>query len=347
MIKKITLSLLFILITTLTFAQKYEFKTTIDLEASKVKSQGLTGTCWSFSTTSFLESEVFRITKKNIDLSEMYTVRNIYEDKAWDYVMRQGKIQFGQGGLAHDVINSVKKYGIVPEVTFSGVPGEKATYNHSKLVPQLKKILDSFIKSPKTIDWKKGIHKVLDKEIGVIPTFFNYEGKTKTPKSFAKELGIDPDNYVTITSFTHKKPFEKFVLQIPDNFSCGSMTNVSLEDFENIVDHALKKGFTVALDIDVSEKTFSAKYGVAFIPESENDNKKGLKEMVLEKKITKEFRQQEFENYDTTDDHLMHIVGLVKDQKGNEYYKVKNSWGSNVNELVITDLYMLVKLILN
>ncbi len=313
-------------------AQEYKFTPVVDIEASSVKSQGNTGTCWSFSTSSFIESEIYRITKKNIDISEMYTVRNIYEDKAWNYVMRQGKIQFSQGGLAHDVINSIRDNGLVPEITFSGIKLDDKTYNHTKIVPAVKTILDSYIKNDKHSDnpnWKAAISKILDTEIGKIPTEFTYENEKYTPKQFAKMLQLNTDNYVTLTSFTHVPYNKSFVLNIPDNFSNGSMYNLPLNDFVKLTTDALINGYTIALDVDVSEKTFSAKYGKAIIPFNESDQEKSLKELVLEKEITPEYRQQEFENYNTTDDHLMHIVGIIQDQNGNKYFKVKNSWGGN------------------
>ncbi len=312
-------------------AQKRHFTTVADIESSAVKSQGRTGTCWSFSTSSFLESEVYKKSGKHVDISEMYTVRNTYPIKAWNYVMRQGKTQFSEGGLSHDVINSIKKYGLVPESFFTGVK-VAGTYNHSNIVAKLKKVLDAYVKNDKDSDfpnWKKEVSTILDEEIGVCLEQFNYEGVTYTPMSFLKYLDIEPTDYISITSFAHQPYFTSFILNIPDNFSNGSFYNVPLADFAKIVDEALQKGYTLALDCDVSEKTFSAKYGVAFVPKNEDDKEKGLTELVPEQIITPELRQREFENYNTTDDHLMHIVGMVKDQKGNEYYKVKNSWGGN------------------
>ncbi len=330
--RKIGISLAIILLfISCTSAQKRHFTPVIDIESSSVKSQGQTGTCWSFSTSSFLESEVYKKTGEHVDISEMYTVRNTYPTKAWNYVMRQGKIQFSEGGLAHDVINSIGKYGVVPESSFTGVKVDGA-YNHSELVGKLKKVLDAYIKNDKDSsypDWKKVTDSILNQEIGEAPKEFTYEGITYTPTSYLKHLKINPADYISVTSFAHKPYYTSFVLNIPDNFSNGNFYNVPLEDFTKIIDTALEKGYTLALDCDVSEKTFSAKYGVAFVPKNPKDQEKGLTKYVPEKKITSELRQQEFENYNTTDDHLMHIVGIVKDAQGNEYYKVKNSWGSN------------------
>ena len=313
------------------FAQDYSFTPVIDLDATEVKSQDNTGTCWSFSTTSFLESEIIRITGKKIDISEMYNVRNTYSKKAWTYVMRQGNAQFGQGALAHDVINSVREFGLVPETEFTGLIGTETTYNHTEVAGILKAMLDKYVSTRGELspNWKRAIESVLDVYLGAKPTQFTYEGKSYTPQTFAAYTKLNMDDYVTITSFTHQPYYSSFILNIPDNFSNGSMYNVPLDDFIAVINNALEKGYTVAWDTDVSEKTFSAKNGVAFIPEDTEDITKGLTEIVKEKNITADYRQQEFENFNTTDDHLMHITGTVKDQNGNIYYKVKNSWGTN------------------
>jgi len=331
MIKQI-LTLAIVLYSITFYSQQYEFTDVIDIDASSVKSQGNTGTCWSFSTSSFIESEITRLTGKHVDVSEMFTVRNTYNDKAWNYVMRQGKSQFSEGGLAHDVINAIEENGLVPEVVFEGVKTESKIYNHHLIIPQMKKVLDAYIKDDTDSEfpnWKAETTKILDDEIGEVPSKFNYDNTNYTPKSFAKALKIEAKNYVTISSFTQAPFYKPFVLNIPDNFSNGSMFNVPLKDLVAVVDNALKKGYTIALDVDVSEKTFSAKNGVAVLPNDKEENKKALTELVTEKNVTQEYRQTEFENYNTTDDHLMHIVGVVKDQNENRYYKVKNSWGGN------------------
>ncbi|GAA3606262.1 C1 family peptidase [Flavivirga amylovorans] len=318
-----------IFFTLLTYSQSYDFKTIIDLEATNVISQGNTGTCWSFSTSSFLESEIIRLTGQKIDLSEMYNVRHTYLNKSWNYVMRQGKAQFSQGGLAHDVINSISEHGFVPNSVYSGLLNGNEKHNHSKLEDTLKKTLDLYIKEPKTFDWKKRTHDILDTFLGENVESFDYEGTQYTPLSFMKKVKIDPKNYITLTSFSHKPNYINFILNIPDNFSNGTFFNVPIDELTNIVNNALEKGFTIELDCDVSEKTFSAKHGLAIIPVDGVNIENALVNLSKEKEVTQEFRQQEFENYNTTDDHLMHITGLLKDQNGTTYYKVKNSWGKN------------------
>ncbi len=329
--KSLLFGFLSLVISSLAFSQEYKFSPIYDIEATEVKSQDITGTCWSYSTSSFLESEIMRLTGKKIDVSEMYTVRNTYSKKAWNYLMRQGKAQFSQGGLAHDVMNSIRVNGLVPEYAYTGLDTGKTKHNHTEMVEVIKGMLNVYIDNPaRTLSpkWKTAVESVLDVYLGEKPASFNYEGVQYTPESFLEMTKINPDDYVTITSFTHQPYNTSFILSIPDNFSNGSFYNVPLDQMMDVIDHALKNGFTVELDCDVSEKTFSSKTGVAVVPEDSADNKKAAKEIVAEKTIDAKYRQQEFENFHTTDDHLMHITGLLKDQNGTKYYKVKNSWGT-------------------
>ncbi len=311
-------------------AQNYDFKVVVDNDATPVISQGRSGTCWSFATSSFLESEIKRITGEWVDISEMYSVRVTYEDKAWAYVMRQGKIQFGEGGLAHDVIHAVASGGIVPDAAFDKMTNSKGQLDHSGLVGKMKKIMDDYIKNgakEKNPRWKQDIDSVLDRKVGRKPVSFTYNNKVYTPKEFQNYVHIKPEDYITLTSFTHKPYYENFILNIPDNYSNGSFLNLPLDELVDVSIEALKKGYTLALDADVSEPAFSAKYGIAVLPEDERLLKKSMTEMVDEIVVTPALRQKEFENFHTTDDHLMHITGLVKDAKGRIYFKVKNSWG--------------------
>ncbi|WP_040278453.1 C1 family peptidase [Psychroserpens damuponensis] len=318
---------LFTLTCLFSFSQSYEFETTIDLETTDVISQGNTGTCWSFSTSSFLESEITRLTGKYIDLSEMYTVKHTYVDKAWNYVMRQGKAQFSQGGLGHDVINSMSQYGLVPNNVYTGLSNDEIKHNHSKLADSLKTVVTTYLDDTKAYpsNWKQDVEHTLDFYLGKDIKTFTYDGKTYTPQSFLEMTTLNPKDYISITSFTHKPYYSNFVLNIPDNFSNGDFYNVTLDDLVAVTNHALQNGFSIELDCDVSEKTFSSQHGLAIIPA--NDTVDALITVSEEKDITPEYRQQEFENFNTTDDHLMHITGMLKDQNGTTYYKVKNSWG--------------------
>lgn len=318
------------------FSQSYTFKTEIDLETTDVISQGITGTCWSFSTSSFLESEIMRLTENQIDISEMYQVRHTYPKKAWNYVMRQGKAQFSEGGLAHDVMNSIRDHGLVPQSVYSGMEVGETKHNHAELVAVLKGMLDVYIDNPgKRLSpkWQTVVNQTLDTYLGKDISTFKYDGKEYTPKSFQTRTQIKPDNYISITSFTHAPYYSPFILNIPDNFSNGSFYNVPLDALMATINNALENGFTVALDCDVSENTFSAKHGIAVIPEDDATAAEAIISMRPEKNITPEFRQQEFESYATTDDHLMHITGTLTDQNGTKYYKVKNSWGTDENRV--------------
>ncbi len=308
-----------------TFSQKYDFQTITNIEVTPIITQQNTGTCWSFSTTSFLEAEIIRTTGKQIDLSEMYNVRNIYMDKADNYIMRQGKAQFSEGGLNHDVINSARKYGIALQRNYLGKINPDDKYDHSKMVIELEEILKkTVVETPaKYPNWKADYIAVLDKYMGKSENV-----KAINPVTILADYKINLNDYVTITSFTHEPVYSKFILNIPDNFSNGYFYNLPLDEFVQNIDYALDNGFSLALDSDVSEKTFSGPKGIAVIPEKTEDVTVILDEIRPEKKITSDFRQSEFENYNTVDDHLMHIVGKAKDQEGNLYYKVKNSWGT-------------------
>lgn len=322
-----------ILISIFSFGQQaYQFNNLIDLETTPVISQGVTGTCWSFSSTSFLESEIIRITGKQIDLSEMYTVRNTYPKKAENYIMRQGKAQFSEGGLAHDVMNSVRQFGLVPQQVYSGIPGTQKGHNHAEMIAVLSSMLETYVKNPgRTLStkWRDATEAMLDIYLGENVSEFNFEGKSYNPQSFAEMTGIDPDDYLTLTSFDHAPFYQSFILNIPDNWSNGAMYNLPLDEMMQVVDQALEKGFTVELDCDVSERSFSSKDGVAVVPFSSENTVKALQGIYPERKIDQDYRQEEFENYHTTDDHLMHITGLLEDQNGTRYYKVKNSWGTD------------------
>ncbi len=335
--KKLLFTLLITSITTISFAQKKEgnkFTPIYDIETTKVKSQGNTGTCWSFSASSFIESEIFRKKGIVIDISEMYSVRNTYEKKAENYILRQGKAQFSEGSLAHDVMNAVKENGLVPEVVYAGNVSLTGIHDHAEMFKALDTLVNSFVKTPKVVqkNWSDATNSVLDKYLGKEPNSFKFDNKIYTPKSFQKAMDINPEDYVTLTSFTHHPYYETFILEIPDNFSNGAFYNLPLDEYVSVIEYALSKGYTVALDTDVSEKSFSSKSGMATLPKEENNDSAGVEKKInlsnLEKVVTPENRQTEFLNYNTTDDHLMHITGLLKDQQGNKYYKVKNSWGT-------------------
>ncbi len=306
---------------------QYEFTNDYELPCTSVKSQDNTGTCWSFSTVSFLESEVLRLTGKSVDLSEMAVVNTIYKDKANNYVLRQGKAQFGEGGLSHDVTHAVKLNGLVPESAFSGNKDANGRYNHAQLVGELKGLLDSLISQRKLeLSWRRGVNEVIDEGVGMVPGKFEYEGQRYSARSFADALKINPDDYITFTSFAHHPFYTSFILEIPDNYSNGTYYNVPMQDLYSITTNAVQNGFSVAWDADVSERGFNARLGIAVVP-AEDAYKSAFKAPVAEQIINQKKRQAAFESYETTDDHLMHIVGMAHDQRDTPYFIVKNSWG--------------------
>ena len=326
MFKKFILLSLLTISSFSTFAQ-YQFTETSKVNCTTIKNQENTGTCWSFSTVSFLESELLRMGQGEHDLSEMYIVRSIYQDKARNYVLRQGKANFSQGSLAHDVIRAYKMGGIVPESVFDGKLSDTDSHDHSELEIALKSILDGIVKqknpSPR---WAGSIDAIMDNYMGDAPEKFVYQEKEYTPASFAKSLKINPEEYLSFTSYMHHPYFKACILEIPDNYSNGSYINLQMGDVERIVDNALANGFTVSWDGDVSEKGFSSRNGIAVLPVDEN-RKDLFTTPGAEIKVTQELRQETFMNYSTTDDHLMHIVGTATDQNGMKYYIIKNSWG--------------------
>ncbi|MEO1712100.1 MAG: C1 family peptidase, partial [Bacteroidota bacterium] len=314
----------------------FQFEDIVDIEALPVKNQGASGTCWSYCSNSFLESEMIRMGKEPIDLSEMLTVRNVYEEKAERYVRMHGHLNFGQGGALPDVIDMYRKYGAVPYEAYSGLEYGTDINRHGEMESMMVGMLDAVIKNRNkqlTPVWKEAIGGVLDVYLGDYPSEFEYEGKTYTPITFAEEhVGINPDDYVQITSWSHQPYYEPMVIMVPDNWNYGLSYNVEMDDMIAVLDNAIKNGYTISWAADVSEKYFSWKNGIAYVPT------KPYKKMSAEERetifagpqeemvITSELRQAAYDNYTTTDDHGMQIVGLAKDQNGQEWYKVKNSW---------------------
>lgn len=320
----------------------FEFTTVIDLEATPVKNQGRSGTCWSYATTGFVESEMLRMGKDPVDISEMYTVRNVYYDKALKYVRLHGYLNFAQGGALPDVMYVIARYGAMPQSEYEGLDYGTDINNHGELEAVLKSMLDEVIKNKNgqlTPVWKEAIDATLDAYLGEVPEEFKWEGKTYTPRSFADDvLGINPDDYVQLTSFTHHPMNSEVMIQVPDNWAWGTAYNVPLQDMMDALDNALNEGYSVAWATDVSEKGFSLRNGVAIVPAKDYaEMTKAEREAMFdgpkeEKEITQENRQLAYDNYETTDDHGMLITGMVKDQEGNIYYIVKNSWGARDND---------------
>lgn len=297
-------------------ASAQQFTVVKDNAHGNVENQCKTGTCWSFATTSFIESEIIRKGFKPVDLSEMYNVRLTYPKKAESYVRFQGKQQFGPGGLSHDVLAIIDEFGIVPEEAFSGFVNGSASYDHETLDAKLSELVNEALKNP-TNSYQKSVIEVLNNEIGETPREFKFNGASYTPASFRDAMKINAKEYVCLTSFTHHPFYSSFVLEVPDNWSKQAYYNLPLDEFQRVADVALSKGYTVAWDADVSEETFDARKGFAYVNNFQD-----------EPKIDQAKRQEAFDSYETTDDHLMHITGTAKDEKGNPYYLVKNSWGT-------------------
>lgn len=334
-------------------AEGYQFETIKEVKTTPVKNQYRSGTCWSFSTLSFIETEILRKGGDMIDLSEMWVVRHVYSDKAKRHVRMHGHFNFGGGGALNDPLDVMKKYGLVPENTYAGLKYGEEKHVHGELDNVLSEYVEAVIENKNrelTTAWHNGFNGILDAYLGKEPEKFEYEGETYTPEKFTQEyVDINPDDYVYLTSYTHHPFYEKFIIEVPDNWSWQEFNNVKLDELITIMDNAIENGYSIGWASDVSEKGFSWRNGVAIVPQTdieelagsekekweEMTDKERQKQMysfdepVPEKKITQEMRQEGFDRYKTTDDHGMHIIGLAKDQNGKEYYKVKNSWDTD------------------
>ena len=314
---------------TLAFTQEnQDFRFTINRELphTSVKNQARTQTCWSFSGLSFFESEMLRQGKPEVDLSEMFIVNHCYRNKADKFVRMKGNTNFGSGGIFYDILDVTKKYGLVPEQTYQGIKYDKDKHDHVEMDTLLRKMVEKVIKkqnAPVSSSWRDSLQKIVDSYLGDLPSSFDYQGKTYTPKTFVSNFcDINPDDYIQITSFSHHPFYQPFILEVPDNWNWSNFYNVPLDELEQIVDNSLQKGYTVAWAADVTETGF--KKGVAIIPE---ENTAASVFPPKEKEITQQIRQTAFDLQETTDDHGMHIIGSSKDQYGKDYYIVKNSWG--------------------
>jgi bleomycin hydrolase len=318
-----------------------------------VEDQHRTGTCWSFAGLSFLSSEMIRMGKPGVNFSEMFVVWHTYSEKARKHVRMHGNLNFSAGGAFHDVTNMISKYGIVPEGAYKGLNYGEEKHVHGEMDKVLREYVDAVVENKNrklSTVWHDAFTQILDSYLGEIPMNFEYDGKTYSPLSFANSyVGLNMNDYVEITSYTHHPFYSKFILEVPDNWSWDAMYNVPLHEMEEIIDYSLNNGFTIAWAADVSEKGFATgNQGVAVLPdapelnmsdaeitrwealperEKENELYK-LEKPVPEKEVTQEMRQIAFDNFQTTDDHGMHIIGISKDARGQTFYKVKNSWGS-------------------
>lgn len=335
------------------YAQGYQFTEVAKVAATPVKNQASTGTCWCFATTSFMESELLRMGKGTYDLSEMFIVRQKYMNQLQDNYIRHGEGNIGQGSLSHTFKHAFDQVGIVPEEAYTGINYDSDRHNHSELVKYLHAIAETAVKMKKrSPQYEALITNLFDTYLGKLPEKFTYQGKEYTPKTFAASLGLKMDDYIELTSFTHHPYYTRFDVEVHDNWEHEMMYNLPLDELMETADYALQHGYSVCWDGDVSEKGFSFKNGVAINPEIKKvedysttdrarfekmDEKSRLEEAFKfaapfpEVNVTPEVRQQGFENFITTDDHLMHLTGIAKDQNGTKYYITKNSWGTDRN----------------
>ncbi len=315
----------------------FEFTRELTIPCTPVKHQARTGTCWSFATVSFLESELIRTGKGEHDLSEMFNVRNTYPWKAELYVRLHGSARFGSGGLGGDVLRVLREVGVVPQEIYPGLYENQPHHDHGELDAVLKGMLDAVVAgrgeelSPV---WLEAVESVLDVYLGPIPTEFQLGNDRFTPRGYADSLGLRADDYVELTSYTHHPYDRQIALEVPDNWARNLSWNVRLDELMGVIDHALANGFTVAWDGDTSEKSFKGKKGIAILPakrwadRTEKEQKTICTEPEPELEVYHELRQIHFDRYRSTDDHLMHLVGTARDRTGTRYYLVKNSWGN-------------------
>ena len=359
MIKKSLFCSLFFIIWLSLFAQSsenegYTFTIVKESKATPVKNQSRSGTCWAYSALSFFESELLRKGKPEYDLSEMWIVRHTYPAKTEKFMRLHGNLNLAAGGSFEDALWVMNNYGIVPQEIYQGLNYGEDKNVHGELDAVTRAYADAILKTAErsgstglSSAWMAGFEGIMDAYLGKRPEKFNYNGKEYTPESFMQSLDLNPEDYVSITSYTHHPFYQSFILEIPDNWIWGSYYNVPMNEMLEILNNALNNGYSVLWASDVSERGFAYRKGVAVVPitnpEEMSDSDRArwiglsdreretqimnLDQVVAEKSITQEMRQLSFDNFQTTDDHGMHITGIAKDQNGKTFYKVKNSWG--------------------
>ncbi len=328
-----------------------EFTITKQLPITSIKDQGNSGTCWSYSTTGFLEAELLRMGKPEVDLSDMFVVSKSYKDKGRRYVRMHSKLNFGQGGSFYDVIYVLKHYGAVPENEMTGLGYGTSRNAHNEVADAAKAFVDAIVGNPNgrlSSAWSKGYDALIDAYLGEEPKEFTYNGKKYTPKTFAQSLGLNADDYISLTSYTHHPFYAPFALEIEDNWRWSSSYNLPIAELMQVMENAIAKGYPIAWGADVSEVGFT-RDGIAVLADVEAIETKGSdqarwvglsysdKQAEIRRTVysadcpeiepTQEFRQNGFDNYTLTDDHGMVIYGMAKNQHGRPFFLVKNSWG--------------------
>ena len=327
----------------------YQFTTVKEIPVTSMKNQYRSGTCWCFSALSFLESEVIKA--KNLkadaypDFSEMFIIRNSYHDRALKYVRLNGYLNMAAGSGFGDVLEVIRDYGLVPQSAYSGMNYGYDLPVQGELDAVLKGYVQAVVKNPNkklTPVWPKGFDGILDAYLGVVPETFVENGVTYTPASYRDAMGINPDDYVNISSYTHHPFYSQFAIEVEDNWRWGLCYNLPLDEFMAVIDNAVDNGYTVLWGGDVSEAGFT-RDGLAILVDTANkatsgsdqerwvgkaeDKPAAAKELAKELQVTQETRQQMFDEKTSTDDHGMHLYGTAKDQNGTKYYLIKNSWG--------------------
>jgi len=334
--------IILLMLTNLTYSEEADssdgfiFTTIYEVETTPVKNQARSGTCWAFAAMSFFETELLREKNQIFDLSEMFFVHHMYQEKAQNYMRMHGLANFGAGNVFGDVLRGIRYYGLMPEEAYSGRATGDTLHNHNEMDAVLISSLDAIINNSNrkiSTVWPELITSILDLYLGKIPEKFEYDGNKYSPKTFVAWLDPKPNNYIQLTSYIHHPFYRSFSLEIPDNWAQSQYQNIPLDEFMTVIDHALAKGYSVAWDGDVSEKSFSMKEGVAILPEKEwHLRTKAEKDSICKRPepeivVDQNSRQKDFDTYVYKDDHLMHLVGLAEDQNGVRYYKTKNSWG--------------------
>lgn len=327
----------------------FVFSTVKENPITSIKNQNRSSTCWSFSSLAFLESELLRQGKGEYDLSEMFVVHHTMADRAERYVRLHGDNSFSPGGSFYDVVYCMNNYGLVPQEAMNGIMYGDTLPVHNELDAVAEAYVNAIAKgklTKLTPVWMNGLNAIYDTYLGKCPEKFSYKGKEYTPLTFAKSLGLNADDYVSLTSYTHHPFYKKFAIEIQDNWRNGESWNLPIDEFMTVIENAVNNGYTVAWGSDVSEDGFT-RDGIAVVPQMNRtdltgsdmarwtgltmaDKRKELTSKPMpEMDITQEMRQKAFNNWETTDDHGMLIYGTAKDQNGKEYYMVKNSWGTN------------------
>lgn len=312
----------------------YQFTEVVRIPVTSVKDQNATGTCWCFASTSFIEAELMRMGKGEYDLSELFTVRHNYYERMDDNYLRRGKGNIGEGSIAHMTLNIIDKYGIVPQSAYSGINYDSPLPNHRELGTYLRAIAEGSVKlKARSPEYWELQDALFDIYMGKLPETFVYEGKEYTPITFRDMLGINTDDYIEITSFSHHPFYQEVPLEIPDNWDHALLYNLPLDEMMEVIDNALNNGYTVCWDGDVSEKGYVySPLGVAILPADATLDRQAIAAtdtLIAEvENVDQALRQKYYESFTTTDDHLEHLTGIATDPAGTKYYITKNSWGA-------------------